>query len=45
LPIAIRAAFVSDGLLRKLPISGDFSNIPSMGGTRMITKKMAMAER
>jgi hypothetical protein len=43
--IAPRAVFTRSGWLRTLCTDGAFMRIPIIGGTRIIAKKMMMAER
>ena len=45
LEIAPRAEFTRTGWLRKLCIAGAFMRMPIMGGTRIIAKKIMIAER
>jgi hypothetical protein len=45
LEIAPKAVFINAGWLVMLPIVGTFIKMPSMGGMRIIAKKMIIAER
>jgi hypothetical protein len=45
LEIAPKAVFIKAGWLVILPIVGAFIRMPSMGGIRIIAKKIIIAER